>query len=173
MNTYFLYSLCYFLNFYTIKNLFNQKGDIMIYKNIVTSDWLLNHLNDPNVMIVDCRFQLGKPHAGLETYHKEHIPGAIYLHLEKDLSAPISKHGGRHPLPSPQHFASTLGKNGIDSSKTVIAYDDQNGAMASRLWWMLKYVGHKNVYVLNINFFKWKESDLPTTNVVPYYEETI
>ncbi|MDQ0255698.1 thiosulfate/3-mercaptopyruvate sulfurtransferase [Evansella vedderi] len=139
----------------------------MSYKNIVTSEWLKEKLDDTNIIIADCRFQLGQSTIGVEAYKKEHIPGAIYMDLEKDLSAPISEHGGRHPLPTVEKMVHIFEQAGISNDKKVIAYDDQGGAMAARLWWMLKYLGHEKVYILNEGFTHWKEKGYPISTVQP------
>lgn len=128
---------------------------------IVPIKWLLARLYEPDIVIVDCRFQLGKPDAGREAYEASHIPGAVYLDLEKDLSAPKGEHGGRHPLPDPETLARTFGKAGISNESRVVAYDDQGGAMASRLWWLLRYVGHQSVFVMDQGFAAWQKLGLP------------
>lgn len=130
---------------------------------IVTVEWLHEHLEDEQIRIVDCRFDLANPNWGKEQYEKGHIPHAVYLDLDRDLSSPVLEHGGRHPLPNMEKFVQTLSQAGIDENTTVIAYDSQAGAMASRLWWLLTYMGHKNVYVLNGGFSVWKEQNLPIT----------
>ncbi|WEK54346.1 MAG: sulfurtransferase [Candidatus Cohnella colombiensis] len=131
--------------------------------SIVSMRWLLARLYESDVVIVDCRFQLGKPDAGQEAYNESHIPGAVYLDLERDLSAPIGEHGGRHPLPDVAQLAARLGQAGIDRTMRVVAYDDQGGAMASRLWWLLRYLGHNEVYVLDEGFTAWKQAGCPVT----------
>jgi thiosulfate/3-mercaptopyruvate sulfurtransferase len=133
-------------------------------QHIVSQQWLFEHGTDENVVIVDCRFALGNPTAGQEAYAVDHIPGAVYFDLDKDLSAPKSLHGGRHPLPDWNEFAVKLGKAGIHNETTVIAYDDQGGAMASRLWWMLRYLGHTRVYVLDGGYSKWKAAGFPVSD---------
>jgi thiosulfate/3-mercaptopyruvate sulfurtransferase len=120
----------------------------------------LARLYEPDMVIVDCRFQLGKPDVGREAYAETHIPGAVYLDLEKDLSAPVGEHGGRHPLPDVDALAKRLGQAGISSESRVVAYDDQGGAMASRLWWLLRYLGHSSVYVLEEGFAAWQKAGL-------------
>lgn len=132
-------------------------------RNIIAMKWLLARLYEEHQAIVDCRFQLGKPDAGRQAYEAEHIPGAIYLDLERDLSAPVGEHGGRHPLPDIDALANKLSAAGIDSSVRVVAYDDQGGAMASRLWWLLRYMGHENVVVMDRGFTAWKEAGYPVT----------
>ena len=113
---------------------------------------------------VDCRFVLGQPKAGREAYAAEHIPGAFYLDLEEDLSAPVreDRAGGRHPLPDADVFAAKLTRLGIADGRRVIAYDDQGGAMAARLWWLLAYLGHDNACVLDGGFAAWKREGYPT-----------
>jgi thiosulfate/3-mercaptopyruvate sulfurtransferase len=138
----------------------------MIPKNLATLEWLSNNLNHPNLVVVDCRFELGNPDKGREAYHIEHIPGALYFDLEKDLSGPKQKHGGRHPLPDLHLFTEKLSQAGIDESKKVVAYDDQGGTMAARLWWMLKYLGHEEVVILREGFSTWKAKGFSISNEV-------
>lgn len=130
---------------------------------VVDFGWLAERLNTPEVVIADCRFVLGQPDAGQAAYDQGHIPGAVYFNLDRDLSAPVGPHGGRHPLPDLGDFAATVGQAGIDATKTVVVYDDQGGAMASRLWWMLRYAGHDNVYLLDGGYSSWKAVGYPTT----------
>ncbi|QGQ99361.1 sulfurtransferase [Paenibacillus psychroresistens] len=146
---------------------------------IVSSEWLAGHIIDhetkdvmapSELIIVDCRFMLGQPNAGREAYTQGHIPGAVYLDLEQDLSGPIKEHGGRHPLPDLGAFTLMLGKIGIDDTAKVVAYDDQGGAMASRFWWMLHFLGHTHVYILDGGFSQWKAAGYPTDNLIqPIY----
>jgi thiosulfate/3-mercaptopyruvate sulfurtransferase len=138
--------------------------------NIVNMEWLAANIDQSDVRIIDCRFDLANPKAGFEEYLKSHIKGALYFDLEIDLSAPVSTHGGRHPLPDLHTLVNKLSAAGIDDKVTVIAYDDQNGAFASRFWWMLKYLGHTKVYVLNGNFSHWKQNALPVTDEIPTFE---
>ncbi|MBU9711774.1 sulfurtransferase [Evansella tamaricis] len=145
----------------------------MVHKNTISSEWLNNHLNDSNLIIVDCRFQLGQPTKGYKAFQEEHLPRAIYLDLEKDLSSPISQHGGRHPLPTVEKMVKTFSKAGIDQSKKVVIYDDQGGAMAARLWWMLKYLGHEQVFVLEEGFSHWKANGYPTSSQFSPTPETV
>lgn len=130
-------------------------------QDLVSVRWLLARLYEPDLVIVDCRFQLGKPESGRQAYEESHIPGAVYLDLEKDLSAPVGEHGGRHPLPDVEVLAKRLGLAGISNESRVVAYDDQGGAMASRLWWLLTYLGHSSVYVLEEGFTAgWRNAGL-------------
>lgn len=134
---------------------------------VVSPRWLLARLYEPELVIADCRFLLSEPEAGRSAYLKDHIPGAVYLHLEEQLSAPVGKHGGRHPLPEPHEIAAVLGQAGISRDSIVVAYDDQGGAYASRLWWMLRYVGHEKVYVMDEGYSAWKTANFPVSDSQP------
>jgi thiosulfate/3-mercaptopyruvate sulfurtransferase len=136
----------------------------------VYKEWLFERLNRNKVKIADCRFELRNPEQGKTLYYESHIPGAFYFDLEKQMSSPVSKHGGRHPLPDIDAFRNELEKAGIDHSKTVVAYDGGEGQFASRFWWLLRYLGHGNVYVLNEGFKGWVEAGYPTTREVPESE---
>lgn len=136
-------------------------------KYVVNQEWLLEQLANKDVKIVDCRFSLSKPDEGERLYKESHILRAYYFDLEKQLSAPVSKHGGRHPLPDIEKFRREIEKAGIDNTKTVVAYDGGEGAFASRFWWLLTYIGHDKVYVLNGGFKSWVEVGYPTTKEVP------
>jgi thiosulfate/3-mercaptopyruvate sulfurtransferase len=135
--------------------------------HIVAQDWLFEHGTDEHIVIVDCRYTLGQSEAGAAAYAVDHIPGAVYLDLEQDLSGPKGKHGGRHPLPDWDDFTLRLGVSGIDRESKVIVYDDQGGAMASRLWWMLQTLGHEEVYVLDGGYTLWKQAGYPVTDEPP------
>lgn len=134
-----------------------------IMNPIVSPKWLLARMYEPDLVIVDCRFELGSPSAGREAYLASHIPGAIHLDLERDLSAPIQTHGGRHPLPEPHELAARLGRAGIGNATRVVAYDDQGGMNAARLWWLLRWLGHDDVYVMDKGFAAWQAGGFPVT----------
>ena len=119
------------------------------------------HLDDPDWIFVDCRFTLTNPAAGLAAWTHAHIPGARYAHLDNDLSAPRRPDTGRHPLPPPGSLAEKLGAWGVDSRKQVVVYDDSFGAMAGRLWWLLKWLGHDAVALLDGGLPKWRREGLP------------
>jgi thiosulfate/3-mercaptopyruvate sulfurtransferase len=138
-----------------------------IMRSIVSMEFVRGRLDSPETVIVDCRFVLGDPEAGRKSYEEDHIPGAVYLDLEQDLSGPKRSHSGRHPLPDPGLLARKLGSVGIDPSKRVIAYDNQGGAMASRLWWLLQYLGHKEVYIMDGGYSRWKSAGCPVTDRTP------
>jgi thiosulfate/3-mercaptopyruvate sulfurtransferase len=111
-----------------------------------------------DILICDCRFDLTNPQAGREAYNVGHILGAIYVNLDRDLSAAKTGSNGRHPLPSPQAWADTKQRLGIDPKTTVIAYDNHGSVYASRLWWMLKASGHAQVQVLDGGLSAWNGS---------------
>ncbi|MBD2002197.1 MULTISPECIES: sulfurtransferase [Cyanophyceae] len=135
---------------------------------IVSAEWLGEHVNDPQVVIVDCRFSLTDPELGHKQYLTSHIPGAYYLDLNKDLSGNVEKHGGRHPLPSPEELAKKLAAIGVNSQETlVVAYDDSRFAFASRLWWLLRYLGHNRQVVLDGGFAGWVAGGHRVTDVLP------
>lgn len=134
---------------------------------LVTPQWLRDHMNDERIVIADCRFALSASEQGAEEYATDHIPGALYFHLNRDLSGPKQEHGGRHPLPDPAALAALFSRAGIDEHTTVIAYDDQEMAMAGRLWWLLRYLGHDRVAVLDGGYAAWKKAGYEVTAEVP------
>lgn len=121
----------------------------------------------PTLRIIDCRFDLARPDWGASAYREVHIPGAIFASLDSDLSGPVTPTTGRHPLPSPEAFAATLGTWGITPDTDVVAYDQGAGVAASRLWWMLRARGHGNVRVLDGGLAAWKAAGLPLDTSVP------
>ncbi|MEH7437150.1 sulfurtransferase [Neobacillus drentensis] len=139
-------------------------------KFVKDREWLLTNMNDSNIIIVDCRFSLADPQKGKKEYLESHIPGAVYFDLENDLSAPVMEHGGRHPLPDTEELIRKLENAGINECKSVIAYDHGEGAYAARFWWLLKYLGHKNVFVLNGGYKQWLEAGYPVTADIPVFE---
>jgi thiosulfate/3-mercaptopyruvate sulfurtransferase len=134
---------------------------------LVSPQWLQDHLQDDQIIVVDCRFALNDAEAGEKAYEADHIPGAFYFHLNRDLSGEKREHGGRHPLPEIDDLVYLLSRTGIDSTKTVIAYDDQEMAMAGRLWWLLRYLGHDKTAVLDGGYAAWKKADYAVTAELP------
>jgi thiosulfate/3-mercaptopyruvate sulfurtransferase len=139
---------------------------------LVSVEWLFEHLNHPRLAIADCRFALMQPELGQQQYQEGHIPGAYYLDLNRDLSSPVAKHGGRHPLPDPARLAATLTSMGIYSDAPagptlVVVYDDSRMAFASRLWWLLRYLGHEQVAILDGGFSAWKGAGHPLSAATP------
>ena len=127
----------------------------MPLKTLIDADSLRGLLGQPQLAVIDCRFDLMNPAGGLEAYVKGHIPGARYADLNRDLSSPVTAHTGRHPLPAPDVFAARLGELGVGDDTQVVAYDDANSSMAARLWWMLRWLGHEAVAVLDGGFKAW------------------
>lgn len=139
----------------------------MAYTTLVDTATLATHLDDPQWLVVDCRFVLRDPTAGRRAYATAHIPGARYAHLNDDLSSPPTPRSGRHPLPDPARLALTLGRWGIDQTKQVVAYDDSAGAIAARLWWLLRWLGHRAVAVLDGDWRAWNREQRPRTAASP------
>lgn len=144
----------------------------MTYMAIVSRDVLERHLQDPEWVIFDCRFDLADPRAGERAYWKSHIPGARYAHLERDLSAPKTADTGRHPLPAAEDLARKLGDWGVDAHKQVVTYDDAGGAIAARLWWLLRWLGHDAAAVLDGGLKPWQEEGRPMTAKLPLIRPT-
>jgi len=133
---------------------------------VVSAAWLYEHLNDPQVAIADCRFALCEPQLGQQQYNTSHILGASYFDLNNDLSSPVQQHGGRHPLPDLEVLAQKLSAIGVDAQTLVVAYDDSRFAFAARLWWLLRYLGHDRVAVLDGGFKAWQDLGLPVTDTI-------
>ncbi|GAO36525.1 3-mercaptopyruvate sulfurtransferase [Sulfuricella sp. T08] len=136
----------------------------MKFTTLVSIEELAQHLDDPSWIVFDCRFTLTDPEAGRRAYLHGHIPGARYVHLDDDLSSPITPASGRHPLPSPQLLSEKLGLWGVDSTKQVVVYDDSFGSMAVRMWWLLRWLGHDAVALLNGGLPMWMRQKLPVTS---------
>ena len=132
----------------------------MIYSTLITVPELFSVLDDPDLAIIDCRFALTETESGRQAYLEAHIPGAVYAHLDEDLSSPVIEGiTGRHPLPSIESFTDKLSDWGISSSVQVVAYDDVGGGLAaSRLWWLLQWLGHYSVAVLDGGWQAWLKS---------------
>jgi thiosulfate/3-mercaptopyruvate sulfurtransferase len=134
---------------------------MVFYNDIIEVAPLAALLTDDQVVIVDCRFYLGEEDAGRLSYEEGHIPSAQYVHLNNDLCKPLYPGSGRHPLPSIDDMIRLFSRLGVSANTQVVAYDDANGIAASRLWWMLRYMGHDKVAVLNGGMPAWKAAGLP------------
>ena len=139
----------------------------MSFTTLISVSALAAHRDDPNWIICDCRHDLADYEAGRRAYAQAHLPGARFLHLDEDLSGPKTGANGRHPLPHPITFTLRLAALGIDNSKQVVAYDASGGVYASRLWWMLRWVGHSSVAVLDGGIDAWNRARLPLNAVLP------
>lgn len=144
----------------------------MKFTTLVSPDQLAQHLHDPQWVVFDCRFALTRPESGRQAYAKAHIPGARYAHLNEDLSGPITPGSGRHPLPDPAVLARKLGRWGVDASKQVVVYDDSFGSMAVRLWWLLRWLGHDAVALLDGGFPSWARQGRELSAEIPLVQPT-
>lgn len=128
------------------------------FTTLVDGATVAAHLDQPGWVVVDCRHDLANPQAGQAAYNRGHIPRAVFLHLDQDLSGPKTGRNGRHPLPEIASLAATLGRVGIGPGTQVVAYDDCGGMMASRLWWLLRWLGHDAVALLDGGLPAWIEA---------------
>jgi thiosulfate/3-mercaptopyruvate sulfurtransferase len=144
----------------------------MPFTTLVGAEELAAHLDHPDWCIFDCRHDLADPGKGERLYRASHIPGARFAHLDRDLSGAKTGRNGRHPLPDPAAFAAWLGSQGVDTTKQVVAYDDAGGAFAARLWWLLRWVGHRSVAVLDGGWAAWLAAEQPTTDLPPVITPT-
>ncbi|MBI4673552.1 MAG: sulfurtransferase [Chloroflexi bacterium] len=145
--------------------------------SLVSTAWLADHLDDPNVRIVDTRWYLLDTQKGERDYFDGHIPNALYLSVDRDLSAsplPDAK-TGRHPLPSPEAFAETMARAGVSNTTHVVAYDDAGGGNAARVWWLLRYfssgtaLGHENASLLDGGLNQWLAEERALSTHVPTF----
>ena len=137
--------------------------------NLISASELASRLGEPDLRLVDVRFDLADPAAGRRAYEQGHLPGAVYFHLDDDLSSPVAQdgRGGRHPLPDPRAFAARLGAAGIGDEDAVIVYDAGSGMFAARAWWLLRWIGHTRVRVLDGGVEAWREADGPVETADP------
>jgi len=140
-----------------------QPAEKRLRTPLISTGELAAGLSDPGLRVADCRFELGKPEAGLTAYLAGHIPGSVHADLERDLSVPVTPASGRHPLPSPSAFAAALARLGIGNDSRVVCYDAGSGAFAARLWWMLRWAGHDAVAVLDGGFAAWIAEGRPVS----------
>lgn len=140
-------------------------------KNLVNVNWLKENTRNEDITIVDCRFDLMKHSYGKESYDKGHIAGAFFMDMENDLASKVKEHGGRHPFPNLDDFKGKLESIGIGNDTTVVAYDDGELAGAARLWMLLRYMGHNNVYILNGGIKAWNEAGYELSSNKPVSKE--
>jgi thiosulfate/3-mercaptopyruvate sulfurtransferase len=139
-----------------------------MYTTLISTADLAAHLDDRSFVIVDVRHDLGQPDTfGEAQYRRAHTPGARFVHMDRDLSAPKTGMNGRHPLPSVEACAALFGRIGIDASKQVVTYDQGPGTYAARMWWMLRWLGHEAVAVLDGGYAVWEREGRATTTDVP------
>ena len=135
----------------------------MNFSTVISCADLAAHLHDPDWRVFDCRHQLSDVAYGEKVYAEGHLPGAFFLHLDRDLSSPMNGHNGRHPLPDISLLASKLGAAGVDRKTQVVVYDDAGGMIAGRLWWLLRWLGHDKVALLDGGIGQWLKEGHPIT----------
>ena len=138
-----------------------------MFDTLVETEVLAAHMDDPQWVVFDCRSVLGDHGAGPRMYAEGHIHSARHLHLERDLSGPVTAQTGRHPLPDPALLADKFGIAGVGRNTQVVAYDDSGGAHAARLWWLLRWLGHRPVAVLNGGWQQWRKEGRAVSTDVP------
>jgi len=134
------------------------------FENLAGVEALASCLGDPDCCFVDCRFDLMDPVAGYDDYLEGHIPGAVYANLNEDLAGPALSDTGRHPLPDIDELSAKFGQFGIGSNTKVAVYDAGSGAIAARAWWLLRWLGHRHVALLDGGFNRWQREGLPIEN---------
>jgi thiosulfate/3-mercaptopyruvate sulfurtransferase len=139
----------------------------MPFTTLVPVSELARRLNDAGWVVCDCRHDLADVEAGRRAYAVSHIPGARFVHLDADLSAPMTGRNGRHPLPEPDRFTRRLGELGIGNTTQVVAYDASGGYYAARLWWMLRWLGHESAAVLDGGWDAWVKSGQSVSSETP------
>jgi len=136
------------------------------FTTLVDANTLSGMLNRDDLVLFDCRFDLANTSWGEAEFARAHLPGALYLHLDRDLSSPITATSGRHPLPDPERFAARLGELGVTAGQQIVAYDQGNGAYGARFWWLARWIGLRNVAVLDGGIAAWRAANLPLENAV-------
>ncbi len=135
----------------------------MNYSTLIDVATLAAELDNPAWVVLDCRFDLMNPAWGETEFAAEHIPGAQYAHLDRDLAGPPTADSGRHPLPDPATFAALAGRWGIDNSTQVVVHDQAGGVFAARAWWLFRWLGHERVALLDGGLAAWRAAGLPVT----------
>lgn len=131
------------------------------FSPLIVASELLKRIDEPDLRVLDCRFDLMNPQAGHLAWLDGHIPGAVYADLDQDLAGAVSQTSGRHPLPDIVSICETFGNFGIDDTTTVIVYDSGNGGVAARAWWLLRWLGHDRVALLDGGFSAWLQAGNP------------
>jgi len=137
------------------------------YSTLIPTEALARHIDDPAFVVVDCRHDLADAEAGERAYRAAHLPGAVFMHLDRELSGRKTGRNGRHPLPDVAALAATFGRAGIDATHQVVAYDQGSGGWAARLWWLLHWLGHERAAVLDGGLDRWRAEGRPVTDAIP------
>ena len=137
------------------------------YTTLVDTSVLASHIGDPDWIVFDCRNDLMNAEAGAADYARAHIPRAFFANLDGDLAGDRTGRNGRHPLPNPQLLAEKLGRAGLRSGKQLVAYDAQGGMFAARLWWLARWLGHRDAAVLDGGWQQWTAENRPQSNQRP------
>lgn len=145
----------------------------MQFTTLISAEQLASQLDNPNLIIFDCRFSLADSQAGHRLYRQGHIPQARYADLNQDLSSVPKSYTGRHPLPDFKTLAHKLGAWGVSNRSQVVVYDDAGGAFAGRMWWLLRTMGHDSVAVLDGGFPYWQKQGLPVTTTLPQAQPSV
>ena len=145
----------------------------MTFSTLIACEELAEHLDDPGWRIIDCRHQLSDVTYGESAYAEGHLPGAVFMHLDRDLSGTVNGRNGRHPLPDPHALGAKLGLIGVTRETQVVVYDDDGGMYAVRLWWLLRWLGHDGVAVLDGSMRQWLREGRPVTSAVPSYPQAV
>ena len=138
---------------------------------LVSTESLAAHLSDPDWIVFDVRHDLAYPDKGRAAWQAAHVPGAYFMHLDADLSGAKTGANGRHPLPPTGDFAARMNRCGVAPGRQVVVYDDGGGSFAVRLWWMLRWLGHDRVSLLDGGFAAWKRENRPLDAQVPAARE--
>jgi len=139
----------------------------MSFSTLVSCAQLAGHLDDPDWLVFDCRHQLSDVDFGARAYAEGHLPGAFFVHLDRDLSSPMNGTNGRHPWPDAQHLADLLGAAGVSLATQVVVYDDAGGMISARLWYLLRWLGHENVALLDGGIAQWVKEGRPLSTELP------
>jgi len=142
----------------------------MATSNLISATDLMARLAEPELRVIDARFELTEPRSGAEQYAAGHVPGALFLDLDEDLSSRPREHGGRHPLPDMEEFARKLGELGVGRDNPVVVYDQSGTMYAARAWWLLRYAGHEDVRFLDGGLSAYLRAGGQLTQVVPRHE---
>jgi thiosulfate/3-mercaptopyruvate sulfurtransferase len=140
---------------------------------LISADELAAHRDNADWRVFDCRHDLRQTEAGRHAYAEAHIPGALHLHLDRDMSGATTGRNGRHPLPDPAVFARKMAASGVNRETQVVAYDNEGGIFAARLWWLMRWLGHDKVMVLDGGLAAWRSAGKPLDAHTPNYPERV